>query len=787
MSVLICVLIADLLHAAPQRYVTSEGVWEFGSPLDGVVRIQFSPHGYEREEMISDAVVLSDRPLEARWIFATDSVLALHRESIHVARRRARLNGHQEAPLPAYFYNDAYRGFRFDLTASEQVWGGGGRAIPMNRRGYRLELCNQPHYGYAEGAVNLNFSVPLFFSTAGYALFFDNVSKGYADIGYSQANILEVGFVSGPLICYLIAGPTLADMVQRYTRLTGRQDVPARWVFGAMVSRFGYQSRAQAEAVVEQMQRDSFPCDAIIFDLFWFGDSIQGTLGNLDWINPARWPEPEEMIAGFRRKGLRTILITEPFVVRTSKNFRESLPYHAVDSNRKPFLLTDFYFGHGGLLDLFRNDAQQWFWEKYQRQIEKGVSGWWGDLGEPEKHPKGLYHQLHDLGFERLFAADEVHNLYGHWWSRMLSNYYRQYYPNERLFHLNRAGFAGSQRYHVFPWTGDVHRSWSGLRAQLPLLLGLSLCGLPYIHSDAGGFALGEKDAELFTRWVQFAVFTPVLRPHGTALEDLVPQVKSIESEPIFYPEPFKSILRRYYQLRYELLPYNYTLAWQHTTSGHPLMRPMCYHTFTDTNLLVAQDQYLWGDHMLIAPVTEPGMRQRRLYLASGTWYRWKESNRLPGSQWITVPVDMHDIPIFVRAGSFICRAAPMHHTQQFRADSLLIDYYWHDSASEFILYEDDGTRPGAWDQEYRLLHFKAQPQRKRLQLSISASGTSYEGMPAQTQLTFHVYGLKRRPSTLTIGKTTIPVAPSMWNEKKRLLTFIVSFSGSPVEVLVRK
>ena len=167
-------------------------------------------------------------------------------------------------------------------------------------------------------------------------------------------------------------------------------------------------------------------------------------------------------------------------------------PYLAVDSSGKPYYLTDFYFGHGGLIDIFRNDAQQWFWQFYKKQMENGVEAWWGDLGEPEKHPSNLYHNLKDYGYKRLFNADEVHNIYGHTWTKMLYDYYAKEYPNKRLFYLNRSGFAGSQRYSIFPWTGDVSRSWSGLRAQLPILIGMSMSGVPYVHSDAGGFAGGK-------------------------------------------------------------------------------------------------------------------------------------------------------------------------------------------------------------------------------------------------------------------------------------------------------
>ncbi|MFZ4771349.1 MAG: TIM-barrel domain-containing protein, partial [Ferruginibacter sp.] len=169
-----------------------------------------------------------------------------------------------------------------------------------------------------------------------------------------------------------------------------------------------------------------------------------------------------------------------------------------------------------------------------------------------------------------MFKADEVHNIYGHYWDKMLFEKYAKEYPSVRLFNLNRSGYAGSPRYGVFPWSGDVSRSWEGLKAQLPLMVGMSMSGIPYIHADAGGFAGGDGDKELYTRWLQFATFTPVFRPHGTAFGDLEPGVKDIPSEGALYDDPYKSIVRTYIQLRYKLLPYNYTLAYEQAKFGKP-------------------------------------------------------------------------------------------------------------------------------------------------------------------------------------------------------------------------
>lgn len=764
------------------------GTWIFSSPDDGIVKAVYRPDGYSRVENPSNAVILPVRTQSAEIKSGNDTVMKFGKTiSIKISGRSFQFAFNEKpiTSLQSVFQDKDLRGFKFSLNKSEQIFGGGERAIPMNRRGYHFNFYNQPAYGYGEGAQNLNFSVPFLISSDGYGIFFDNVSRGYADIGKTDPNIFEAGFYSGELNFYVITGKNVAEIVERFAKLTGTQDIPPRWALGAFVSRFGYQSEVQADSVVKKMLDERFPCDAIIFDLFWFGDSIKRTLGNLDWMNKQRWPDPQKMISDFKSLGIKTVLITEPFVLNTTPAYEPTLHLQAVESSGKPFVLTQFYFGIGGLLDLFRNDAQDWFWQAYNRQIKMGVAGWWGDLGEPENHPSALYHNLNDLGFSRLFSADEVHNLYGQYWSKMLSDHYAEFYPDVRLFHLNRAGFAGSQRYQAFPWTGDVSRSWSGLRAQLPVLLGTSISGIPYVHSDAGGFAMGEKDPELYTRWVQFAVFTPIFRPHGTALEDLVPEVKNIESEPVFYDEPYKSILRNYYNLRYSLVPYNYTLAYEQEKLGKPLMRPMFFYSTADTNLLRANDQYFWGDELLIAPVIGQGATERKIYLPEGNWYEWSSSTITGGSKWITVPVDISNIPVYVKAGSFIPAVDSLMNMDRYDGKNLHVLYYYASEPSSFTMYDDDGKTNKSWEKnQFELITFTSSPKKSKQVIEMRSNGGVYPGKPDEREIIFSLIGLPEKPKKVVVdGKDVSETI--RWNDTRKALQVRVLFQNGTGKIVL--
>jgi oligosaccharide 4-alpha-D-glucosyltransferase len=392
---------------------------------------------------------------------------------------------------------------------------------------------------------------------------------------------------------------------------------------------------------------------------------------------------------------------------------------------------------------MFQNKTKDWFWSKYDAQIKKGVAGWWGDLGEPEKHPNYVYHNLKDFGQARLFSADEVHNMYGHEWSKMVFDKYAKHYPTQRLFHLNRSGYAGTWRFGSVPWSGDVDRSWNGFKAQLPIMLSMSMSGVPTMHSDAGGFAMGERDPELYLRWLQMAVFTPIFRPHGS-VNAPDPSIPQIESEPVFYEEPNKTILKKMVKLRYELMPYVYTLMYEAATKGYPMVRPMFFHDNADSNLYKATDQYMFGDAFLIAPVLEKAATKRKLYLPKGLWYDFfNPIKTYNGGQWIEADVTNESIPVFVKGGSVIPMKPAFENTAFYPKDQLMLHYYVADGTAQSMMYEDDGATPNAINQKkFELIRMSTVDEPGTTTLTLSGNGGMYNGKPAQRNVELFVYGL---------------------------------------------
>ncbi len=784
LSFLLAFWCSSLLHAQRSQFQSEftfrGGKYKITYYSDSIIKLTYYPVLYTTNENPSDAVIRG-------------KASAFNALPLRVSSDSVFIDG--RLYISGVHHSNEFRGFRFHLSEREMIFGGGERALPLNRRGYRLNLYNNPWYGYGEGADNLNYSVPFFTSSEGYGLFFDNASKAYADIGSSNKNVLEYGAVSGELNVYIMLG-NYKQVLRSYHLLTGTQPLPPMWAFGNLMSRFGYTSERQVKDILDKMDKERMPVDAVIYDLFWFGDSIKGTLGNLEWVNKYNWPQPRKMIKDLKKDGIQTILVTEPFFVETSKNYASSKPYLAVDSNHKPYLLTDFYFGRGGLIDIFRKDAQQWFWQFYKKQMNNGVESWWGDLGEPEKHPTDLYHDLRDQGFKRLFSSDEVHNIYGHTWTKMLYRFYAKEYPQKRLFSLNRSGFAGSQRYSIFPWTGDVSRSWSGFRAQLPILLGMSMSGIPYVHSDAGGFAGGEGDLELYLRWLQFAVFTPVFRPHGTALYDIEPAAFSFPSEAALIDTPYRSMAAKAIHLRYALLPYNYSLAYQQFKWGKPLMAPFYYHFPDDTIAVKINDQFMWGEDIMVAPILEKNASIKTYYLPKGSWYRAiAPQEKLSGGKWYTDNTTLDDIPVFYKEGSFIIMNPSVEeNTSHYTADSLAIWYMPSAQSSADELYNDDGNQKDAIEEKrYELISFRSSGlSSRKLEISIQGNGGSFPGKKMNKFFYFSIPLKDGKPSHLVVNNTVYREASGMqedvkkaWLYKDGILHFGIEFRDKPVAISI--
>lgn len=629
---------------------------------------------------------------------------------------------------------------KLSTTSSGAMYGAGERGHSFDLRGDTLVMYNRPTYGYGNGderISQMNITMPLFISSDGFALIFDDYAAAEMILGNPIEYITES---PEAVSYYFINGvATLADVVEQLSAITGRQDLPPLWALGYITSKYGYRTQQETLDVVDRLKREGYPLDGIVLDLYWYGK--EEDMGRLDW-DPVQWPEPEKMLSQLDRKGVKTVTISQPYVLRNGRgveNYDSLAPkgIFAMDSTGGP-MEVEIWVGKGGMFDVSNPVTQAWLYNRYGQLTDMGVGGLWGDLGEPEKHPDGT---IHANGLK----ARQYHNRYGNEWSAIIHKLYKERYPDRRLMSLMRGGTTGLQTNSVFPWSGDVSRSWAGLQPQVRIMLNTGLSGLGYIHHDVGGFAIDKEhpiDPELYIRWLQLGLFSPMLRTHSQEY-----------AEPYHYPE-YSSIIKRLIRERYRWLPYNYTLAYENAVKGWPLVRPITFHGGSTVLRDTVSDEYLWGNEVLVAPVMHQGAVSRRIIFPEGLWLDLSDPRKAYSGTVADYPAPLDVLPVFVKAGAIIPTADySMDNTADYDPARLTINYFpFRGIKSSYTLFDDNRmTQNTLSSGEYRLIHFAGDCLADGdFSVDISSEGT-YTGAPKMITFTFKAEGLDRKPESVTV------------------------------------
>ncbi|MEM9984409.1 MAG: glycoside hydrolase family 31 protein, partial [Bacteroidota bacterium] len=472
-----------------------------------------------------------------------------------------------------------------------------------------------------------------------------------------------------------------------------------------------------------------------------------------------------------------TLPIIEPYISLQSSNYEKlaASGLLAKDLEGRPYVIEDFWAGPAGLIDIFEPRAQDFVWERVQALMEQGAAGVWSDLIEPENHPSGLRH--------RPGLAATVHNLYPLVWSGLLYDRFRRSYPERRWFNLVRSGHLGMQRYATFPWTGDVSRTWSGLQAQPKAILGAGLSGLAYLHSDLGGFTGASHDEELYLRWVQFGVFSPIMRIHGNTEE--------YEPEPIFHDARTQDLVKQAIQLRYQLYPYLNTLAWETHLKAWPWLRPTFFHYPSDSNTFELDAQYLFGQDLMVVPVLAPDLPAVTVYLPAGEWYDFFNGEKYQGGHWYRMPVSEDHLPVFARAGSIIPQGRMGRNLKAWRADTLKWTCYLPASKLESThghAYLDDGFSFGAKEAgAYRYIAWRGDWEKQKLWLRLLIEGTGYLGEPAVVHHQLRIKGLSSSPKYIKYGRQKLKEAAWRWQRGELIIDLDLGMTEAELQVVFRK
>lgn len=587
------------------------------------------------------------------------------------------------------------------LPEAEHYFGLGDKTGPLDRRGETFVNWNSDAYGFGESTDPIYKSIPFFVGVGGaggsYGLFLDNTYRSWFDFGHQDPQTLSFGSSGGAIDYYIIYGPTVSRVVERYTELTGRPPLPPLWALGFQQSRYSYMSAAEVKQIASRMRAERIPADVIYLDIDYQDRNRPFT------TDPKAFPDLAGLAQDLRGSGFRLIAITDMHLAAAAgEGYR---PYesgmagdHFIKDRNGALYVGEVWPGPAVFPDFTRSATREWWGGLYQDFLAQGIAGFWNDMNEPavfktasKTMPLDNLHRIAEPGFApRTATHAEIHNIYGMENSRATYDGLRRLAPDERAYVLTRASFAGGQRY-AATWTGDNTSSWNHLKLSVSMLLNLGLSGFAYSGADVGGF-VGAPGADLMTRWIEIASFTPYFRAHSA---------KDTPRKELWVDGPSQTdIRRRFIEERYRLLPYIYALADENSRSGAPLMRPVFYEFPQMLDSHCEQStSFLLGEALLVTP--SPDLESPGVYeacLPAGVWYDyWSGVKAAPvagtaedSAQRLSITPTLDSLPVFVRAGSIIPRQPLVQSTAETPVGPLTLDVYPGENCHG-VLYWDDG------------------------------------------------------------------------------------------------
>ncbi|HVW12221.1 MAG TPA: glycoside hydrolase family 31 protein [Mucilaginibacter sp.] len=662
---------------------------------DEIIRVRLAPHGVFLDEF-SYAVPKLEKKIslfgmaeqEEEYVVSTSAVNCHIRKDdffISFSDNQGHVTSTDAVPMH-WEENIKFGGYYVYCTkachADESFFGMGDKPTELNLRGKRLKNWNTDAYSFAWNQDPLYRSIPFYISLhndIAHGIFFDNTFRAEFDFGAEDPTKTSFWAEGGELQYYYIHGPHMMDVVKRYNLITGTHPMPPLWALGYHQCRWSYYPESKVKMVTKTFREQKIPCDGIYLDI----DYMDG-YRCFTW-NRKYFPDPKRMIKELADQGFKTVVIIDPGI-RVDDNyavFREG------KENRYFCRRCDDYFMEGHVWpgrcqfpDFTNPEVREWWGNLFDELVQLGVAGVWNDMNEPAVFGTGTFPDdvRHQFDGHR-GSHRKAHNVYGMQMVRATYEGLRKIMKNKRPFTITRAGYSGVQRFSSV-WTGDNVASWEHLQLGNIMCQRLSISGISFCGTDIGGFS-GEPDGELFTRWVQMGAFSPFMRAHSAG--------DTKEREPWSFGEPYTSINRKFIELRYRMLPYLYSAFWEHHRYGFPIIRPVVMHEQGETTNHYRQDEFTFGDKILICPVMVPGQKSRKVYLPRGKWYNFWTHEVVEGNKEVVVATPLETMPIFVKAGSIIPEYPVMQYIGEKEIEEVKLNVYYSDVEANSFIFEDYG------------------------------------------------------------------------------------------------
>lgn len=643
-----------------------------------------------------------------------------------------------------------------------KFFGLGDKAYEQNLRGRAFENWNIDAYAYERGDDPLYRTIPFYLALnedRAYGIFLDNTYRTRFSFDRKENNISSFSSEGGTMNYYFIYGPELTTVSERYTKLTGTPELPPIWAFGYHQCRWSYFPESRVRELADTFREKRIPCDAIYLDIDYMDDYRCFT-----W-DEDYFPDPKKMILDLKEQGFETIVMIDPGIKIDKDYFVYKQGKEKGYFCRRPdgaTVIAPVWPPKCAFPDFTDPDVRDWWANLYEDHMAtKQISGIWNDMNEPavfevksKTFPEDIRHDFdgHPCSHKK------AHNIYGMQMARASLQGIKQHNPDKRPFLLTRANFAGGQRYAAL-WTGDNIASWDHLKLANEQSQRLSISGYSFVGSDIGGF-VKTPSPELFTRWLQLSIFHPLFRNHtmgynvdGAAAvkKDKVQEKKkdtNTDQEPWVFGDKYTEINRSIIELRYRLLNSLYTAFWKYIRYGTPVLRPLSYYDQSDENAVEQNDEFMFGDQILVSPVLDKDKESVKTYFPKGKWYDFR-TNQIyegPTSKKINAPIE--EIPFFIKAGTVLPLREVMQYTKEKTPDYLELNIYYSETESTSMMYEDAEEGHQYKNGDYLVKTFSMTSTDNELNIDVDREGNF---SPSYSVIKVNIIGVPFEISSVTV------------------------------------
>jgi len=565
----------------------------------------------------------------------------------------------------------------------ESYYGLGDKPADNNLRAKRFELWGTDQYAFGKHTDPLYKNVPFYIglqNKTAYGIFFDNTFRSFFDFAHERHHVTSFWAQGGNMDYYFIYGPEVESVVSAYTELTGKPEMPPLWALGYHQCKWSYYPESNVKEIAAKFRELRIPCDAIYLDI----DYMDG-FRCFTWDND-KFPDPTRMIRELKDDGFKTIAIIDPGIKVDSEYsvYQEAMEndYFCKRADG-PYMKGKVWPGECYFPDYTNPEVREWWAGLFKGLIaDNGLSGVWNDMNEPavmevpnKTFPNDVRHDYdgHPCSHRK------AHNIYGAQMARATYEGVKKFIYPKRPFVITRSAYSGTQRY-TSSWFGDNVATWEHLSIANIQAQRMALSGMSFAGSDIGGFA-EQPTGELFARWIAMGVFHPFCRVHSSGDHG--------DQEPWTFDENVTDITRKFVELRYKLLPYLYTMFWQYAEEGIPMLKSLVVYDQEDPQTHYRNDEFLFGDKILVCPIQEPNAKGRRMYIPRGDWYNYWTRETVSGGKEAWVDADIDEIPLFVKTGSIIPRYPVQQYVGEKKIEFLTLDVYYKLGKEKSVIYED--------------------------------------------------------------------------------------------------